>query len=247
MPAPNLVAHRGYALRYPENTRAAVAAAIEAGARYFEVDVQLTADGVPVLFHDRTLKRVCGVSGEIGSLPFSYLATLKAAERNRFGDQFAQEPIATLAAICQVLKDYPGVTGFIEVKKESIERFGVENVLDRVWEVLEPVKDQCVLISFSWDLLQLAHERGRHPMAIVIERWKELEKARHLHPEYIFCDVDRLPRKGGLHLDWTRLVVYEVADPARAMALFHRGVGFIETFAFHELQSALQATFQQQA
>ena len=37
-----LIAHRGYAARYPENTRESLAAAVEAGARYIEFDVQLT-------------------------------------------------------------------------------------------------------------------------------------------------------------------------------------------------------------
>jgi glycerophosphoryl diester phosphodiesterase len=245
MPLPQLVAHRGYALRYPENTRVGIAAAIGAGARFFEVDVQLTADLVPVLFHDRTLERVCGVPGEIRSMPFSHVVTMKAAERSRFGDQFSHEPIATLADVCQLLKDHPEVTGFIEVKEESIERFGVERVLDRVWEILEPARNQCVLISFSLDLLRLAHGKGLHPLAAVIERWEELDKTRPLLPDYVFCDVNGLPSAGDLRVDWTRLVVYEVADPEMALALSHRGVGFIETFAFRELQSGLQAALLQ--
>ena len=54
---PRLVAHRGYALRYPENTLPSLRVAIEAGARYIEFDVQMTADGVPVLLHDADLWR----------------------------------------------------------------------------------------------------------------------------------------------------------------------------------------------
>jgi len=52
----HLVAHRGWQRRYPENTLPAIKGALDAGARYIEVDVQLSADGVPVLFHDRTLQ-----------------------------------------------------------------------------------------------------------------------------------------------------------------------------------------------
>ena len=46
-----IVAHRGYAWRYPENTLEAFQAAVDVGARWVEVDVQLY-DGVPVLSHD---------------------------------------------------------------------------------------------------------------------------------------------------------------------------------------------------
>jgi len=67
MPAPKLVAHRGYARRFPENTLAAVEGAIHAGAHFVEIDVQLTSDGYPVLFHDRTTERMCGEPGSIGA------------------------------------------------------------------------------------------------------------------------------------------------------------------------------------
>jgi glycerophosphoryl diester phosphodiesterase len=57
---PTLVAHRGYAAHWPENTLPALDAAVAAGARWVEVDVQLCADGVPVLLHDADLERVTG-------------------------------------------------------------------------------------------------------------------------------------------------------------------------------------------
>src|SRR5690349_22032690 len=62
---PGLVAHRGWAAKFPENTVPAVAAALEAGATWAEVDVQLSSDGRPVLFHDRTLERMCGAAGAV--------------------------------------------------------------------------------------------------------------------------------------------------------------------------------------
>ncbi|WP_243694966.1 glycerophosphodiester phosphodiesterase family protein [Labedella populi] len=49
---PRILAHRGLALRVPENTLAAFAAAVDAGADYVETDAHATADGVPVLAHD---------------------------------------------------------------------------------------------------------------------------------------------------------------------------------------------------
>ena len=49
MRIPELVAHRGYPQHYPENTLIGIEAAITAGARFIDVDVQLSADRVPVL------------------------------------------------------------------------------------------------------------------------------------------------------------------------------------------------------
>ena len=59
---PKLVAHRGYAHAYPENTLLAIQQAVEAGAKYIEFDVLLSADQLPVLFD------ACGVVAHVRSL-----------------------------------------------------------------------------------------------------------------------------------------------------------------------------------
>src|SRR6187399_213065 len=97
MPLPELVAHRGYAARFPENTLSALEAAIEAGARWVEIDVQLTSDGFPVLFHDRTLERMCGVKGAVHERTLSDLRALSCGEAGKFGDRFKNEGLLSLA------------------------------------------------------------------------------------------------------------------------------------------------------
>ena len=52
------VAHRGDPYRVRENTLASLRSALERGADAVEIDVRLTRDGVPVLLHDSTLKRL---------------------------------------------------------------------------------------------------------------------------------------------------------------------------------------------
>ena len=49
--------HRGYSLHYPENTLPAFAAAKASGATTIEIDVVMTAEGEPIVLHDRTLDR----------------------------------------------------------------------------------------------------------------------------------------------------------------------------------------------
>lgn len=48
----------------PENSMAAIRKAVESGYG-IEFDVQLTRDRIPVVFHDESLKRVCGVEGNV--------------------------------------------------------------------------------------------------------------------------------------------------------------------------------------
>ncbi len=77
-------AHRGlfdnetYA---PENSIAAIQKAVEAGYG-IEFDVQLSKDNVPVVFHDASLKRMCGVDGKVWEYTIEELQKLKLGKSN---------------------------------------------------------------------------------------------------------------------------------------------------------------------
>ncbi|MEV6124513.1 glycerophosphodiester phosphodiesterase [Streptomyces sp. NPDC052077] len=64
----SVVAHRGDPYRVRENTAASLRAALDGGADAVEIDVRPTRDGVPVLLHDGTLKRLWGHDLPLGSL-----------------------------------------------------------------------------------------------------------------------------------------------------------------------------------
>lgn len=234
---PQLVAHRGYPRHYPENTLIGLEAAIAAGARFVEVDVQVSRDRVPVLFHDRDLKRLCGEYGKIHDLRYEELWRLRVTERERFGDRFRDVHITRLAELGHLLIRQPEVTAFIELKRSSIEHFGIETLLTLVRRSLKPVLAQCVLISYSLEVLVAARSQGWPRIGAVIDRWHEhkQELIATIHPQFLFCDVEGLPREGGLQADGTKIVVFEVADPPVALALAARGVDFIETFAVGEM------------
>ena len=62
---PEIVAHRGDAEHFPENSLPALEAAWRLGLRFAEFDVQLSADGVPYVIHDASLDRTTGSSGDL--------------------------------------------------------------------------------------------------------------------------------------------------------------------------------------
>jgi glycerophosphoryl diester phosphodiesterase len=62
---PLIIAHRGFSGRYPENTLAAVRAALDLGVDSVEIDVQETRDGEMIVFHDYRLYRICRVRGRV--------------------------------------------------------------------------------------------------------------------------------------------------------------------------------------
>ncbi len=190
-----LVAHRGYAARYPENTLAAVAAALQEGARYVEIDVQFSADRVPVLIHDAELQRATGHKGRVMDLSAEQLRQISAGEPGRFGDRFTGEHIPTLAELVQFLRGWPGVTAFIELKQESLIYFGIGPVVETVMQVLSPLLPQCVPISFDQAAMEHARQAGAARIGWCFGTWNEtaLGTARALAPDYLFCDYRKVP------------------------------------------------------
>ncbi len=230
--ADRLIAHRGYPRRYPENTLPGIEAAIRAGARYIEVDVQLSADGVAVLFHDRDLQRLCGQPGALHEYDW---AALKRFHIGNVG-------ISKLETLVALLAQSPQVTAFIELKRISLSAFGESRMVTQVMKILQPALSQCVIISYSLAALEKVRELGEQPIAVVADDWRELQQspAQALRPEYLFCDIQTLPAQGALAIPGSRLAVYECTDAKQAGAVLARGVDLVETFAIVEMMRALQ-------
>jgi glycerophosphoryl diester phosphodiesterase len=76
MSEPSLHAHRGASHAAPENTLAAFALASDEGADAIELDVRLTADHQPIVFHDDDLARMTGVSARVADTAWSTIAEL---------------------------------------------------------------------------------------------------------------------------------------------------------------------------
>jgi len=91
------IAHRGASAVAPPNTLAAFRRAAELGADGIELDVHLSADGVPVVIHDATVDRTTDGTGRVADLPLSALKELDAG--SWFDLAFAGERIPTLGEV----------------------------------------------------------------------------------------------------------------------------------------------------
>ena len=235
---PELVAHRGYAARYPENTLPALAAALQIGAPYVEFDVQLSRDGVPVVIHDAALARTAGCPGEVFDMTATELERVVVGEAERFGAQFCDVTIPTLDAAVELLRRWPHAHAFVEIKRESVRRHGTEAVVRSVLEVLRPVAARAVVISFDAEVLRRARADGATRVGWVFEGWQDAarEEAAALQPEFLFTDHREIPSE--VERLWPgewQWVLYDITEAELALSWAARGAALIETWAIGDM------------
>jgi glycerophosphoryl diester phosphodiesterase len=111
------VAHRGGALRAPENTIEAMELGISHGADALEFDVRLSADGEVVVIHDPTVDRTTDGSGEVAQMILSDLRALDASSR-RMAEPWSGtfQRRTRIPTLDEVLSRFPDVPLIIEVK-----------------------------------------------------------------------------------------------------------------------------------
>jgi glycerophosphoryl diester phosphodiesterase len=239
----HLVAHRGNAREYPENTIPAFVSALDLGLRFLELDVHISADGVPMVIHDHDLMRTTGRPGSVFEMRSRELVQIDACEPARFGERFRGTRIPKLTEVLALLQGRPEVTVFVEIKRASLTRFGYDQVVARVVNALKPARAQCVVISFDLAAVHRVRQIGGVPIGWVLSAYDAHTRLKFeaLQPEFLFVDHEMLP-PGGAKLwrgPW-RWAVYEVENMALATALAARGADYIETMAVQEMSEAMR-------
>jgi glycerophosphoryl diester phosphodiesterase len=150
---PQLIAHRGahqgQSGQFPENTMAAFRNAVDLGADWLEMDVQMTQDGQLVVIHDETVDRTTNGSGRIADLTLAEIRALEAGN----GEQ-----IPTFKEVIEFAR-YAGVPIMPEAKSPrlypGLEAKMVEEIMAAGYA------DQTVIQSF--DASALARIRALNP------------------------------------------------------------------------------------
>ena len=145
-----IIAHRGWSAKYPENTLKAFDEALQLGVTGCECDVHLSKDGVPYLMHDHSFARTTGHSAGSDELTMAEIATLDAGHRK--DPAFAGEPVPTLEAALQLHRDRGHL--LIEIKDQAPP----EPVALRVAETIRKARSASAvsLIAFDFDHLVAA-------------------------------------------------------------------------------------------
>ena len=226
-----LVAHRGDPARFPENSLRGFRAALEAGARFVETDIQMTADGVAVLSHNLSLQRLTGRDLIIPRTPYGRLQDLAANEPGRFGSQHTELRIGTLEAFVELLLEWPDVHAFIEIKTQSYSVFGPA-MIDKVLTLLAPIATRCTLISSSVDVMETIAVCDGVPGGWVLPGWSDAvrREAERLNPAILFINHKRLPAKAQpLWPGAWRWAVYTINRAQVIHRLVKRGIHLVET------------------
>ena len=143
--------HRGAAARAPENTLAALGLAAAAGAAQAEIDVRLTADGRPVLFHDAGLGRTAPGAGLIAGQTFAELRRLDAG--SWFAEEFTGQRIPHLREALDLAEGVLRLNIELKVEGQSARRGHAlaEAVLAEI--AGRDAAARCLLTSFHHGLI----------------------------------------------------------------------------------------------
>lgn len=237
--AEQFVAHRGYARHYPENTLTAFTAAVRAGARCIELDIQFSKDGIPFLYHDDNLLRVSGIDASIFDYSAEQLIQIPAYEPERFGERFMQVPITLADEFAQMVEVRPFIHFYIELKEESIERFGRGYCLQALAQLFNRFAN-VTLISFDLEAMRLAKTLFDFKQTgIVFRDWANRNALIDANlADIAYINIKRIPAAERIEANCP-IAIYEVDDPVIAQDALQRGISKIETYAIGEMIEAL--------
>ena len=223
-----VIAHRGAGASHPENTLAAFRSALSprVAADGVELDVRLSADGVPVVFHDETADRMCGEPGRISDMTLDELRGLDVEG----------EPIPTLAEVVDVFRGMRSNAAFATFHVELKTTPEPDRLVGACVPILEPLTTarQSPLVVSSFDPRVLATVRAlglSWRSAYIYRELDALSALRYLgevdlHPSHTLVDGEHLLEYGcpeRLFRCWT------VDEPKEAARLLDLGVAAIIT------------------
>lgn len=229
---PLIIGHRGAAAEAPENTLASVQRAIEIGVDFVEVDVRLSRDGVPFLFHDLTTCRTAinAKKHNLSDLDAAFIRTLDAGQW--FGEAYVGHPVPSLDELLSLDRGHVGL--MIEIKEEMADPRTIARAVFNAVEA-RPRKNgdgPLIIGSFSPTILQEIQRLTTHlPLIGLMEFAKEVSRFKRLGINHIGINAENVTSEviEQLHQNEVLIWTYTVDDPVMAVELRKKGVDGIIT------------------
>ena len=240
---PRVMGHRGAAATAPENTLAGLRAAAAAGLDWVEFDAMLTVDGVPVLFHDDSLKRTTGRNAPMAETSLADLTSVEAG--SWFAPEFKGEPVPSLEEALKLAIDL-NLRPNIEIKptpgRDVETATAVVEVLVRCWPAERPIP---LISSFSRKCLGVVRDQAAHLPRALLAWWLPPDwrratarlqcSALHIAGKRLTPRRVRNIKKAGFSL-----AAFTVNDPDQARELVSWGVDCIITDDPDKITKALK-------
>jgi glycerophosphoryl diester phosphodiesterase len=164
---PWVIAHRGSSQNFPENTLAAIQAAVTVGVPMIEIDVMFSRDRKLVVIHDATLERTTNGRGAVSGYTLEELKQLDAG--SWFDSKYADERLPELSEVLGLVNGQVRLN--IEIKADAYEPHHPPDAIER--QIVELVKkrkiqDSVLISSFEIDILvQIASIEDPPPIALI--------------------------------------------------------------------------------
>jgi len=219
-----VIAHRGAALHAPENTMASIRRAIEDGADLVEIDVQETADGEVVVFHDSDFMKTAASGLKLWETKREDLEEIDVG--SWFDPAFAGERVPTLFEVLLEARGHVGVD--IELKYYGHDQDLERKVIDIV-ERTDMVRD-VVVMSLKYDkVLKIRSMRPDWTYGLLTTA--NLGDAARFDVDFLAVNLKAATRRfvRRAHTGGREVYVWTVNDPFSMSALMSRGVDGIIT------------------
>ena len=189
------VAHRGSSGTAPENTMAAFSEALESGAMMIETDVQFTADGEIIAFHDFSLDRLA--NGPKDEEEFTYSSVKDLDVGSWFDPKFEDERIPKLEDILKLLSGKTYLDLELKTRKGKESDDNLKKLIRTIYDY--GFEDKMMFCSFNYGLLQRIKEIDKklHIGAIKLPDDYTLpsELARTIKIDAFICALDELKHR----------------------------------------------------
>ncbi len=239
---PRVMGHRGAAASVPENTLAGIRRAAECGVSWVEFDVKLTADKIPVLMHDDSLKRTTGRDLLASDVSFAEIQTLDAG--SWFAPEFADERVPSLEETLKLMLELEMLPN-IEIKPSPDEDaetvLATLEVLARVWPASKPAP---LMSSFSYKSLETLRDQAPDlPRGYLVEElpdhWETTARELGCVTIHHYAKAVTAAQVAETKAAGYGLAVYTVNDPEQARELLDWGIDCLITDAPAEIKRAV--------
>lgn len=207
---PWLIAHRGARQEAPENTWSAFKKALTYPIDGIELDVQMSADGAPVLFHDRTLQKVAKQRVRVADMTLDQLNQLDWGAW--FDPTFRNEPLLTLEKGLAKLAGCPHL--LIEIKSRPADQSSghaydlTRRVTELITQAPNPaVSQRCLVLSFDSRVLAVARDHAPDLRYVLNMSEKEPMKAikeSAISPDHLWALCVKISRLSAPLVQWAR-------------------------------------------